>query len=141
MIRPEKTKFKKYRKDFFKGNNSKAITFLEKIKGGSFVFESLQSGRLTSKQIEAIQQTVNKVIKSKSKLDLRIFPDIPVTKKPAETRMGKGKGSVDFWTSYLTPGSKIFETSKITEQKLAYRWRSIKTKFPLRIVKPKKTQF
>lgn len=141
MIKPRKTKFKKCQKGFFKSNNSKVVTFLEKTKKGKFFFESLQSGRLTTGQIDAIQQTVNKIIKSKSKLDLKIFPDISVTRKPAEVRMGKGKGSVDFWTSYVTRGSIIFETSGVTEQKLASRWRSITTKFPFRIVKLKKTKF
>lgn len=139
MISPKKTKFKKCRKDFFKSNRSKAVNFLEKTKEGRFCFESLQSNKLTAKQIEAIQQAVKKIIKSKSKLDLKIFPDIPVTKKPAEIRMGKGKGSVDFWTSYIAQGSIIFEASGEIERLLASRWRSIKTKFPFRIVKPKKT--
>jgi large subunit ribosomal protein L16 len=76
---------------------------------GSIGLKALAPGRLTSKQIEAVRQSINKVIKKQGRLKINIFPDTPISKKPIEVRMGKGKGSVDHWVFKVKPGFVLYE--------------------------------
>lgn len=126
MLIPRQKKYKKEQK----GKNFKLISptaGLNRLKFGSIGLISLSAGRLTSKQIDSMQQTINKIIKKLGSLRLNIFPDTPISKKPIEVRMGKGKGMVDHWvfkvrsgvllceveTSILSIGIKAIQTAQI----------------------------
>jgi len=102
---------------------------------GEYGLQALEPGWVTARQIEAARRTLVRYMKRRGKVWIRIFPDKPVTKKPAETRMGKGKGSVDHWVAVVRPGRVLFELSGLTEDaareamRLAAHKLAIKTKF------------
>lgn len=135
MLQPKKTKFRKAHKGRIHGNakGGSDITF------GSFGLKALEPERITSRQIEASRRTITRSIKRQGKLWIRIFPDVPVTKKPLEVRQGKGKGSVEFWAAKVKPGRILFELEGVSEEaaRLAFELASaklpIKTKFVKRI--------
>ena len=135
MLQPKKTKFRKAHKGRIHGNakGGSDITF------GSFGLKALEPERITSRQIEASRRTIPRSIKRQGKLWIRIFPDVPVTKKPLEVRQGKGKGSVEFWAAKVKPGRILFELEGVSEEaaRLAFELASaklpIKTKFVKRI--------
>lgn len=109
-LSPAKVKFRKWhkvRKIRGKANTCNTIAF------GDFGLQSLTPGFLTASQIEAARVAINRHLKRKGKMWARVFPQIPVTKKPAETRMGKGKGPVEFWGIDVRPGTMIFEVAGI----------------------------
>jgi len=110
MIRPKKTKFKKFRKGSLR-HSEKILFLLNRLQEGTARLEALEFERVTAKQLESCRLAINKRIKKRAKLQINIFPDWPVTKKPTEVRMGKGKGSVYEWTCKLVPGTIIFEIS------------------------------
>ena len=105
MFKPKKTKYKKYQKGRLKSNSCSLLhlTF------GCYGLKSLESGRITSWQIESLRQNINRKIKKSGKIWINIFPDIPITSKPSEIRMGKGKGNVDYWIAKVSPGQILFE--------------------------------
>ena len=105
FLQPKRSKYKKLRK----GALSRLEFKKNKLKFGCIGLKTLESGFITARQIESARQTINKKIKKKGKLWLRIFPDYPITKKPTETRMGKGKGSVSHWSAKVKGGTVIFE--------------------------------
>jgi|TARA_B110000977_G_C11009895_1_gene467250 large subunit ribosomal protein L16 len=114
MLFPKKTKFKKQHK----GKNLKIVNQvfeLNRLNFGSVGLKSISVGRLTSKQIESMCQSINKIIKRFGRLTLNIFPDTPVSKKPIEVRMGKGKGNVSYWVYKVKSGTLLceVETSSI----------------------------
>jgi large subunit ribosomal protein L16 len=110
-----------------------------KVSFGDFGLKTLQCGYITSKQIEAARIAITRYVKRGGKIWIRIFPDKPITKKPAETRMGKGKGSVDHWVAVVRPGRMLFEISGLPHDsarealRLASHKLAIKTKFAGRI--------
>lgn len=105
---PRKQKFKKSqkRRSFLKINS---VVTLNKLKFGSFALKSIEPGVLTSKQIESMFQSINKIIKKSGRIILRVFSHEPVCKKPIEVRMGKGKGSVSHWVAKITAGTLLCE--------------------------------
>ena len=105
MLQPKKTKFRRMQKGRMKGNAQKGST----LAFGSFGIKSLEYSWITSRQIEAARQAVTRHMKREGQLWIRIFPDKPITKKPAEVRMGKGKGSPEGFVYPITPGRIIFE--------------------------------
>lgn len=105
MLCPKKLKYKKYHKKRIKTNSLRG----SKIAFGSFALIAVSGGLISAKQIESARIAINKHIKKTGKMWIRIFPHHPVTKKPAETRMGKGKGSVDKWVSVVNPGRILYE--------------------------------
>ena len=105
MLQPKKTKFRRMQKGRMKGNAQKGAT----LAFGSFGIKSLEYSWITSRQIEAARQAVTRHMKREGQLWIRIFPDKPITKKPAEVRMGKGKGSPEGFVYPITPGRIIFE--------------------------------
>lgn len=131
MLYPKQTKFRKY----FKGRNNKGISKGHKIIFGSFAIKAMQYKRIKSTHIESARKAINNYIKRNGKIWIRIFPDIPITKKPIEVRMGKGKGNVEYWIAKIKPGKIIFElectNKKIAIQalKLASAKLPVKTKF------------
>lgn len=110
MLFPNKTKYKKQ----FKGKLKGQITKSNKIVYGKYAIKVLKESRLTSKQIEATRRLIIRKMKRLGYLWIRIFPDIPVTTKPIENRMGKGKGAVSFWISKVKKGQILFEISGIS---------------------------
>ncbi|HLB63551.1 MAG TPA: 50S ribosomal protein L16 [Anaerolineales bacterium] len=106
---------------------------------GEYGLQALEPGWVTARQIEAVRRSLVRYMRRRGKVWIRIFPDKPVTKKPAETRMGKGKGSVDHWVAVVRPGRVLFEISGLTEEaahealRLAAHKLAIKTKFTERI--------
>jgi len=116
MLAPKKQKFRKAHKGRVQ-SKAKAGTTLE---FGSFGLKSLDTVRVTARQIEAARRAAVREMKREGKLVIRIFPDIPVSKKPAEVRMGKGKGNPEFFAVRVSPGRIIFEIEGVTEE-LAYK--------------------
>ncbi len=133
MLMPKKVKFRKMQK----GNmNGKAYTGSE-VSFGEFGLKAMEPGWVTSRQIEAARIAINRHVKRGCKVWIRIFPDKPITKKPAETRMGKGKGSPEYWVAVVKPGRMIYEISGVTEAlaKEAFRLASHKLPVTTKFVK------
>lgn len=105
FLQPKKTKYKKVRK----GRLKKFEYKLNSIKFGEMGLKAITSGLINARQIESARRTITRKIKRKGKIWLRIFPDLPVTSKPTESRMGKGKGSVSYWAAKIKGGTTLFE--------------------------------
>ena len=112
MLSPKKSKFRKQFKGrmhgFSKGGNS--------LNFGAFGLKALTPARITSRQIEAARRCISRHLKRSGKVWIRIFPDVPVTKKPAEVRQGKGKGAVEFWAARVKPGKVLFEIDGVSKK-------------------------
>ena len=105
MLQPKKTKYRKQQKGKLRG----FATSGAKVSFGEFGLKAITRGRVTARQIEAARRAMTRHIKRGGKVWIRIFPDVPVTKKPAEVRQGKGKGAVEFWAARVKPGKILFE--------------------------------
>ena len=134
MLQPKRTKFRKKQKGRVKGIAQRGYT----INFGSFALKSLEPAWITSRQIEATRIAMTREMKREGQVWIRIFPDKPVTKKPAEVRMGKGKGAPEYWVAVVKPGTIMFEAGgiKLEVAKEALRLASqklpIRTKFVVR---------
>ena len=134
MLQPKRQKFRKTFKGKMKGNAKRG----SEIAFGSFAIKSMDMLWVTSRQIEAARIAVTRFMKREGKVWIRIFPDKPITKKPLEVRMGKGKGNPEFWAAVVEPGRIIFECDGVTEavakeaMELAAQKLPIKTKFVVR---------
>jgi len=134
MLQPKKTKHRKQFKGRMKGNAQRGST----IAFGSFAIKALDDVFITSRQIEAARIAATRFMKREGQLWIRIFPDKPITKKPAEVRMGKGKGALDHWVAVVKPGRIIFELDGVTLEtakealRLAAQKLPVKTKFIIR---------
>ncbi|HSV97899.1 MAG TPA: 50S ribosomal protein L16 [Spirochaetota bacterium] len=130
MLMPKRTKFRKLQRGRMKGKAFRGST----ISFGEFALKSMECGKISSKQIEAARVAISRKVKRGGKLWIRIFPDYPVTKKPAETRMGKGKGNPEGWVAIIKPGRILFEIAGVNEDlakdalRLAAFKLSVKTK-------------
>ncbi len=111
MLQPKRTKFRKQFKGRIHGN-SKGGT---QLNFGAFGLKALEPERVTARQIEAARRAITRYMKRTGKVWIRIFPDLPVTAKPTEVRMGKGKGSVDYWAARVAPGRIMFELDGVPE--------------------------
>ncbi|NQU31636.1 MAG: 50S ribosomal protein L16 [Bacteroidetes bacterium] len=109
MLQPKKTKYRKQQKGHMKGNAQRG----NQLAFGSFGIKTLEQGWLTSRQIEAARQAVTRYMKREGQIWIKIFPDKPVTKKPAEVRMGKGKGAPELFVARITPGRILFEAEGV----------------------------
>src|SRR3972149_6806142 len=105
MLMPKRVKYRKQQRGRMRGTAQRGAT----VTFGDFGLQALEPIWLTSRQIEAARRTMVRYIKRRGKIWIRIFPDKPFTKKPAETRMGKGKGNVEFWVAVIKPGRVLFE--------------------------------
>jgi len=134
MLQPKKTKFRKQQKGRYNGIAVRG----SQIAFGSFGIKSMDSGRLTSRQIEAARIAVTRFMKRQGQVWIRVFPDKPITKKPAEVRMGKGKGGHDHWVAPIKPGRIIFEIEGVSLEaakealRLAAQKLPVTTKFVVR---------
>ncbi len=128
MLMPKKTKFRKTQRGRMKGRSKGART----IAFGEYGLQAVEPGWLTAQQIEAVRVTMSRKLKKIGKLFLRVFPDKPITKKPAETRMGKGKGPVDKWVSVVKRERIICEISGLDEQEARTVLRQASYKLPMK---------
>ena len=134
MLQPKRTKYRKQQKGRVKGLAQRGHT----IAFGSFAIKALEAGWITSRQIEAARIAMTRAMKRQGQVWIRIFPDKPVTKKPAEVRMGKGKGAPEYWVATVKPGTIMFEAGGIDMEtakealRLAQQKLPIQTKFSVR---------
>ncbi len=112
MLQPKRTKFRKQRK----GRNRGLATVGNAVSFGEFGLKATGRGRITARQIEAARRAMTRHIKRGGKIWIRIFPDKPITKKPLEVRMGKGKGNVEYWVSQIQPGRMLYEMEGVSEE-------------------------
>ena len=132
MLQPKKTKFRKMHKGRIKGAAKGGST----LNFGSYGLKALQPERVTARQIEATRRAITRAMKRQGRVWIRIFPDTPITKKPTEVRMGKGKGSVEFWAAKVKPGRIMFEVDGVPEDvaRLALELGAAKLPIKTRIV-------
>jgi len=110
MLQPKRTKFRKQ----FKGRIHGKATSAQALNYGEFGLKALEPDRLTARQIEAARRAITRAMKRQGRVWIRVFPDIPVSKKPAEVRMGSGKGAPEFWAARVKPGRILFEVDGVT---------------------------
>lgn len=127
MLAPKKIKFRKMQKGRMCG---KAYTG-SSVSFGEFGIRAMEPGWITSRQIEAARVAITRQAKKGCKVWIRIFPDKPITKKPAETRMGKGKGNPEFWVAVIKPGRILYEFSGVTEDVAKEAFRLAAQKLPI----------
>ena len=111
MLQPKRTKFRKQHKGRIHGKAKGGFD----INFGSYALKAIEPDRVNARQIEAARRALTRHMKRQGRVWIRIFPDVPVTKKPTEVRMGKGKGSVEFWAAKVKPGRIMFELDGVTE--------------------------
>ena len=135
MLAPKKFKHRKQHKGRIHGNAKGGTS----VSFGSYGLKALSPNRITSRQIEAARRAITRHLKRQGKVWIRIFPDVPVTKKPLEVRQGKGKGSVEYWAARVKPGRVMFELDGVPEElareafDLAAMKLPVKTKFVTRV--------
>ena len=136
MLQPKRTKFRKQ----FKGRNRGLANNGNKVSFGQYGLQAADRGRITARQIEAARRAMTRHIKRGGKIWIRVFPDVPISKKPLEVRMGKGKGNVEYWVCKIQPGKMLYEMEGVTEEiareafKLAAAKLPFKTNFVIRQV-------
>ena len=131
MLQPKRTKYRKMQKGRMKGNSQRG----HRLSNGTFGIKSLDSNFLTARQIESARIAATRYMKREGSLWIKIFPDKPITKKPLEVRMGKGKGAVEYWAAVVRPGRILFEIGGVPYDvakealRLAAQKLPVKTKF------------
>ncbi len=131
MLQPKKYKYRKQQKGRMKGNSQRG----HRLAFGMYGIKSLESSWITARQIEAARVAATRYMKREGQLWIKIFPDKPITKKPLEVRMGKGKGNVEYWAAVVKPGRVLFEVDGVPEEvarealRLAAQKLPVKTKF------------
>lgn len=127
MLQPKRTKFRKQ----FKGRNRGLAQRGSKVSFGTVGLQSVSRGRLTARQIEAARRAMTRHVKRGGKIWIRVFPDKPISKKPLEVRMGKGKGSVEYWVAEIRPGKMLYEMEGVDEDVAREAFRLAAAKLPL----------
>ena len=132
MFQPKRTKYRKQQKGRNTGNAQRGAT----LSFGTFGLKATERGQLTSRQIEAARRAMTRHVKRGAKIWIRVFPDKPITKKPLEVRMGKGKGGVERWVAVIKPGTMLFEIAgcSVTAAREALRLADTKLPFRCRFV-------
>ncbi len=128
MLQPKRTKFRKQHKGRIRGV-AKGGTVLN---FGSYGLKAVEPERITSRQIEAARRAMTRAMKRAGRVWIRIFPDVPVTKKPTEVRMGKGKGSVEYWAARVKPGRIMFEIDGVDRETAKYALELAAAKLPIK---------
>jgi len=128
MLMPKRTKFRKRQK----GSMSGLAKGGTQVAFGDFGMQALDRGRITAQQIEAARVAINRYFQRRGKVWIRIFPDKPITKKPAEVRMGKGKGGVDHWAAVVKPGRILFEVGNVPREAAQAALRRAAGKLPIK---------
>jgi len=128
MLQPKRTKFRKQ----FKGRNRGLAGTGSKVSFGEYGLKAVERGKITARQIEAARRAMTRHIKRGGKIWIRVFPDVPVSKKPLEVRMGKGKGNVEFWVCKIQPGRMLYEMEGVTETIAREAFRLAAAKIPFK---------
>lgn len=128
MLSPKRTKYRKQMKGRMTGLAYRGSD----VSFGDFALQATETGRISSRQIEAARMAIQRHVKRAGKLYIRVFPDKPVTKKPLETRMGKGKGSVDHWVAVVKAGRVMYEIEGVPEELAREAFRLAAHKLPLK---------
>jgi large subunit ribosomal protein L16 len=128
MLQPKRTKFRKQHK----GRNRGMAQRGNKVSFGEFGLQATTRGRITARQIEAARRALTRHIKRGGRVWIRIFPDKPISKKPLEVRMGKGKGNPEYWVSQIKPGTMLYEMEGVTEEIAREAFRLAAAKLPVR---------
>jgi len=128
MLQPARVKWRKQSK----GRNRGKATRGSSLSFGDFGLQAIDRGRLTARQIEAGRISISRHVKRGGKLWIRVFPDKPVSKKPLEVRMGKGKGAPEYWVSVVKPGRVLFEIEGVTEQLAREAFHRAASKLPIK---------
>jgi large subunit ribosomal protein L16 len=126
MLQPKRTKFRKQ----FKGRNRGLAHRGSDVSFGEFGLKATDRGRLTARQIEAARRAMTRYVKRGGKIWIRVFPDKPITAKPIEVRMGKGKGNVEYWVAEVKPGKVLYEMEGVTEEIAREAFRLAASKLP-----------
>jgi large subunit ribosomal protein L16 len=127
MMQPKRTKFRKQ----FKGDCSGSAHRGSSVSFGEYALKSTERGRMTSREIEAARRAMTRYVKRGGQIWIRVFPDVPVTAKPLEVRMGSGKGNVEFWVARVLPGKVLFEMEGISEETAREAFRLAASKLSL----------
>ena len=130
MLQPARTKFRKYHK----GRNYGVATRGAKVSFGEYGLKAIDRGRLTARQIEAARRAMTRHIKRGGRIWIRIFPDKPISQKPAEVRMGNGKGNPEYWVAEIQPGKVLYEMDGVQEDVAREAFRLAASKLPLRTI-------
>ncbi len=128
MLQPKRTKFRKQ----FKGRNRGLASTGSKVSFGEYGLKAVERGRITARQIEAARRAMTRHIKRGGKIWIRVFPDVPVSKKPLEVRMGKVKGNVEFWVCKVQPGRVLYEMEGVHEGIAREAFRLAAAKLPFK---------
>ena len=135
MLQPKRTKFRKQ----MKGRNRGLATTGSSVSFGEFGLKSTARGRITARQIEAARRAITRHVKRGGKLWIRVFPDKPISKKPLEVRMGKGKGNVEYWVAQIQPGRMLYEIEGVPEELAREAFALAAAKLPLSTTFVKRT--
>ncbi|MGH8161681.1 MAG: 50S ribosomal protein L16 [Gammaproteobacteria bacterium] len=127
MLQPRRTKFRKQHK----GRNRGVATRGNTVAFGDFALRAVGRGRITARQIEAARRAMTRHVKRGGKIWIRIFPDVPITSKPLEVRMGSGKGGVEYWVARVKPGTVLYEMEGVSEEVAREAFRRAASKLPL----------
>ena len=128
MLQPKRTKFRK----MFKGKNRGLAQAGNKVSFGEYGLKAVERGRVSARQIEAARRAMTRKVKRNGKIWIRIFPDVPISSKPLEVRMGKGKGNVDYWCSKVQPGTVLYEMEGVSEEMAREAFRLAANKLPIK---------
>jgi large subunit ribosomal protein L16 len=129
MLQPKRTKFRKQQK----GRNRGLATSGNRVSFGEYAIKATSRGQITARQIEAARRAITRHVKRTGKLWIRVFPDVPITKKPIEVRMGKGKGNVEYWVCKIQPGRVLYEMEGVSEEVAREAFRLAAAKLPVKI--------
>jgi large subunit ribosomal protein L16 len=130
MLLPKRTKFRKVQK----GRNRGLAQTGSSVSFGEFGLKSVDRGNLTSRQIESARRALTRSVKRGGKIWIRVFPDKPITQKPLEVRMGKGKGSVEYWVAQIQPGKILYEIQGVSEEAAREAFALASAKLPVKTV-------
>ena len=128
MLQPKRTKFRK----MFKGKNRGLAQSGNRVSFGEYGLKATERGRVSARQIEAARRAMTRKVKRTGKIWIRIFPDVPISSKPLEVRMGKGKGNVDYWCSKVQPGTMLYEMEGVPEETAREAFRLAANKLPIK---------
>jgi len=135
MLQPKRTKFRKQQQ----GRNRGLAQSGNEVSFGDFGLKAVGRGRITARQIEAARRAITRKVRRGGKLWIRVFPDKPVSKKPLEVRMGKGKGNVEYWVAQIQPGRMLYEIEGVSEELARDAFRLASAKLPVQTRFEKRT--
>jgi large subunit ribosomal protein L16 len=128
MLEPKQSKYRRHHRGHRRGIAARG----NYVAFGSFGLKAIEPGWITARQIESARITISRMVRNIGKMWIRIFPDKPITKKPAETRMGKGKGPPEYWVANVKPGRVLFEVEGISKEEAEEAFRSAAHKLPIK---------